>query len=114
MNWVHFNTEGEIVFTAILYIPNRAPFDFFNNYNTRKNEVKLYVRRVLIAEQNNDLIPKYLSFVVGVIDSNDISVNVNRETLQQTKSFKVINQRVTKRILDMISEIANWEEISED
>ena len=114
MNWVHFNTEGEIVFTAILYLPNRAPPDFYANYNTRKNEVRLYVRRVLIAEQHNDLIPKYLSFVMGVIDSNDISVNVNRETLQQTKSFKVINQRVTKKILDMIAEIAAWEDITED
>lgn len=114
MNWVHFNTEGEIVFTAILYIPNRAPIDFYNNFNTRKNEVRLYVRRVLIAEQHSDLIPKYLSFVLGVIDSNDISVNVNRETLQQTKSFKVINQRVTKKILDMISEIAAWEDVTED
>jgi heat shock protein 90kDa beta len=114
MNWVHFNTEGEIVFTAILYIPNRAPHDFYNNYNTRKNEIKLYVRRVLIAEQHNDLIPKYFSFVLGVIDSNDISVNVNRETLQQSKSFKVINQRVTKKILDMIGEIAAWEDVTED
>ena len=114
MNWVHFNTEGEIVFTAVLYIPNRAPIEFYNNYNTRKNEVRLYVRRVLIAEQHAELIPKYLSFVLGVIDSNDISVNVNRETLQQTKSFKVINQRVTKKILDMISEIAAWEDVTED
>lgn len=114
MNWAHFNTEGEIVFTAIIYIPNRIPYDFYNTYNTRKNELKLYVRRVLIAEQHSDLIPKYLSFVQGVIDSNDISVNVNRETLQQQKSFKVINQRVTKKILDMIGEIAAWEDVTED
>lgn len=102
------------MFTAVLYIPNRVPYDFYNNYNTRKNEIKLYVRRVLIAEQHAELIPKYLSFVQGVIDSNDISVNVNRETLQQSKSFKVINQRVTKKILDMISEIAAWEDVTED
>lgn len=114
MNWVHFSTEGEIVFTAILYIPNRAPADFYNNYNTRRNEVRLYVRRVLIAEQHSELIPKYLSFVLGVIDSNDISVNVNRETLQQTKSFKVINQRVTKKILDMVTELANWQDLTDD
>lgn len=69
---------------------------------------------MLIAEQHSDLIPKYLSFVQGVIDSNDISVNVNRETLQQQKSFKVINQRVTKKILDMIGEIAAWEDVTED
>lgn len=86
-----------------MYIPNRAPFDFYSQYNTRKNDIKLYVRRVLIAEKNADLIPKYLSFVQGVIDSNDLPLNVNRETLQQSKAFKVINQKITKKILDMIS-----------
>ena len=78
MNWVHFNTEGEVTFTSILYIPNRAPIEFYNNYNTRRNDLKLYVRRVLIAEQQPDLIPRYLSFVTGVIDSNDLNVNVAR------------------------------------
>ena len=78
MNWVHFNTEGEVTFTSILYIPNRAPIEFYNNYNTRINDLKLYVRRVLIAEQQPDLIPRYLSFVTGVIDSNDLNVNVAR------------------------------------
>lgn len=114
MNWVHFNTEGEVTFTSILYIPNRAPYDFYGSYNSRKNEIKLYARRVLIVEQHNDLIPKYLSFVMGVIDSDAFEVNVARETLQNTKTFKIINQRITKKILDMISEIAKWEEVDED
>lgn len=114
MNWVHFNTEGEIVFTSIIYIPNRAPFDFYNAYNTRKNDIKLYTRRVLLTERNADLIPKYLSFVMGVVDSNDLNINVARETLQNSKTFKIINQRLTKKILDMISEIANYEEITDD
>jgi heat shock protein beta len=78
MNWVHFNTEGEIVFTSIVYIPNRAPFDFYNGYNTRKNDIKLYTRRVLLTEKNADLLPKYLSFVMGVVDSNDLNINVAR------------------------------------
>ena len=78
MNWVHFNTEGEIVFTSIIYIPNSAPFDFYNGYNTRKNDIKLYTRRVLLTEKNTDLIPKYLSFVMGVVDSNDLNINVAR------------------------------------
>ena len=103
MNWAHFETEGEVTFNSILYIPNRAPLDFYNNYNTRKNELKLYVRRVLIAEQQPDLIPRYLSFVNGVIDSDDLNLNVARETLQNSKAFKVINQRVTKKILDMVT-----------
>lgn len=114
MNWVHFNTEGEIVFTSIIYIPNRAPFDFYNGYNTRKNDIKLYTRRVLLTEKNTDLIPKYLSFVMGVVDSNDLNINVARETLQNSKTFKIINQRLTKKVLDMIGEIANYEEITDD
>lgn len=114
MNWVHFNTEGEIVFTSIVYIPNRAPFDFYNGYNTRKNDIKLYTRRVLLTEKNADLLPKYLSFVMGVVDSNDLNINVARETLQNSKTFKIINQRLTKKILDMIGEIANYEEITDD
>lgn len=114
MNWVHFNTEGEIIFTSILYIPNRIPFDFYNNYNSRKNQLRLYTRRVLLAERNTELIPKYLSYVMGVVDSNDLNVNVARETLQNSKTFKIINQRLTKKILDMISQIANYEEVTDD
>ena len=114
MNWIHFDTEGEVVFTSILFIPNRAPYDFYSQYNTRKNDLKLYVRRVLIAEKHNDMIPKYLSFVQGIIDSEDLPLNVNRETLQQTKAFKIINQKITKKILDMITEISKWEYVDED
>ena len=114
LNWIHFDTDGEVVFTSILYIPNRSPHNFYSHYNTRKNDLKLYVRRVLIAEQHQDLIPRYLSFVQGIIDSDDLPVNVNRETLQQTKAFKVINQKLTKKILDMISEISKWEFVDED
>lgn len=97
------------MFSSILYIPNRAPQDFYGNYNNRKNDVRLYVRRVLITDQNTELIPKYLSFIMGVIDSDDLPLNVNRQTLQQTKTFKIINQKITKKILDMITEISKWE-----
>lgn len=114
MNWIHFETDGEVVFTSILYIPNRAPYDFYSHYNTRKNDLKLYVRRVLIAEKHTDLIPKYLSFVQGVIDSDDLPLKVDRETLIQNKAFKIINQKITKKILDMISEIAKWQFVDED
>jgi len=69
---------------------------------------------VLLAEQKLDLIPKYLSYVMGVVDSNDLNVNVARETLQNSKTFKIINQRLTKKVLDMISEIANYDEITDD
>jgi heat shock protein beta len=90
------------VFNSILYIPNRVPHDFYPNYHSRKNDLKLYVRRVLITENNVELVPKYLSFVMGVIDSDDLPLNVNRQTLQQSKTFKIINQKITKKILDMI------------
>lgn len=69
---------------------------------------------MLLAEQKLDLIPKYLSYVMGVVDSNDLNVNVARETLQNSKTFKIINQRLTKKVLDMISEIANYDEITDD
>ena len=69
---------------------------------------------MLLAEQKLDLIPKYLSYVMGVVDSNDLNINVARETLQNSKVFKIINQRLTKKVLDMISEIANYEEITDD
>ena len=69
---------------------------------------------MLLAERTADLIPKYLSFVMGVVDSNDLNINVARETLQNSKTFKIINQRLTKKILDMISEIADYEEITEE
>jgi len=114
MNWIHFNTDGEVVFNSILYIPNRVPFDFYSNYHGRKNDLKLYVRRVLITEENTDLIPKYLSFVMGVIDSDDLPLNVNRQTLVQSKTFKIINQKITKKILDMIQEISKWDDIDEE
>ena len=97
-----------------MYIPNRAPQDFYSNYNSRKNDIKLYVRRVLIAEKHEELIPKYLSFVLGVIDSDELPLNVNRETLQQSKTFKIINQKITKKILDMITEITKWDFVDED
>lgn len=113
LNWIHFKAEAEVAFTSVLFLPNRIPHDFYQTYSTRKNELKLYVRRVLITENKADLLPKYLSFITGVVDSNDLPINVNRETLQQTKTFKIINQRATKRVLDMITELSEWNEYEE-
>lgn len=78
LNWIHFKAEAEVSFTSILYLPNRIPPDFYNNYSGRKNDIKLYVRRVLITENKDDLMPKYLSFVTGVVDSDELKLNVNR------------------------------------
>merc|ERR1711939_561216 len=92
--YTHFNAEGEIEFKSILFLPKKAPFDMMDNYNTKKSEVKLYVRRVLVAEKFDELLPRYLGFVRGVVDSDDLPLNVSREQLQQNKIMKVISKKL--------------------
>lgn len=105
LDFTHFVAEGEVTFKSILYIPRSAPNDLFSNYNKKADSVKMYVRRVFISETFDDLLPKYLSFVRGVVDSDDLPLNVSRETLQQNKLLKVIKKKLVRKIIDMIKKL---------
>merc|ERR1719310_1384100 len=112
--YTHFNAEGEIEFKSILYLPKKAPFDMMDNYWTKKSDVKLFVRRVLVAEKFDELLPKYLNFVRGVVDSDDLPLNVSREQLQQNKIMKVISKKLVRKVLELMKKLAKEEEGGDD
>jgi len=105
----HFRAEGDVDFKAVLYLPSSAPPDMFDQYYTKSPRVKLYVRRVLVSESFEELLPKWLSFLVGLVDSDTMPINVSREMLQMSEGIKVIRKKLVRKALDMIKQLSDAE-----
>merc|ERR1711990_1169003 len=118
MTQTHFIAEGEVTFKSLLFVPSKQESEQFNKYGQSNSNIKLYVRRVFITDDFKDMMPNYLSFVKGVVDSDDLPLNVSRETLQQHKLLKVIKKKLVRKTLDMIKKISDdkyydfWKEYS--
>jgi len=112
--WTHFKAEGEIEFRSILYVPGKADPGLYENYYQSKANLKLYVKKVLISDDMDDLLPRYLNFIKGVVDSDDLPLNVSRETLQQHKVLKVMGKKLTRKCIEMLRALAKGVKNSED
>jgi len=114
----HFVAEGEVTFKSLLFLPAVAPTDMLRSYGTRADNIRLYVRRVFITDEFKDLMPSYLSFMRGIVDSDDLPLNVSREDLQQHKLLKVIKKKLVRKVIDMLKKMSDedyetfWKEYS--
>merc|ERR1712054_628261 len=112
--WIHFRAEGEVEFKSILFVPGQAPYDMYDNYYQKSAQLRLYVRKVLITDEFEDLVPRYLNFLRGVVDSDDLPLNVSRETLQQHKVLKVMGKKLVRKALEMLRKLATAKQDKED
>eukprot|EP01006_Ploeotia_vitrea_P017378 TRINITY_DN48495_c0_g1_i1.p1 TRINITY_DN48495_c0_g1~~TRINITY_DN48495_c0_g1_i1.p1 ORF type:complete len:809 (+),score=237.65 TRINITY_DN48495_c0_g1_i1:109-2535(+) len=110
LDHTHFRVEGEVDFRSILYVPNKAPYNLFDYTQGSLNNVRLYVRRVFITDEFKDLLPRYLNFIRGVVDSDDLPLNVSREVLQESRLLKIIKKKLVRKALQMITDIAKDDE----
>ncbi|ETN22883.1 hypothetical protein, variant [Phytophthora nicotianae INRA-310] len=110
LTWIHFQAEGEIEFKSILYVPGQAPRDLYTRFENKKADIKLYVRKVLITDDFDDFLPRYLNFIAGVVDSDDLPINVSRETLQENKILRVIRKKLVRKVLEMLRKLAEKDE----
>merc|ERR1711937_973885 len=106
LSWIHFRAEGEIEFKSILYVPKAAEHDQYDNYYGKSSGMRLYVRKVLITDEFEDLMPRYLNFIRGVVDSDDLPLNVSRETLQQHKVLRVMGKKLVRKALEMLRKLS--------
>jgi len=114
MDYIHFVAEGEITFRAILYIPSKVDPKIYDKFYEKSTSLKLYVRRVLISDEFDDLLPRYLNFIKGVVDSDDLPLNVSRETLAQSRVLKVMSKKLTRKVLEMLRKISTRSKKGDD
>lgn len=112
-NWIHFKAEGEVEFKSILFIPAEAN-NLYDEYNNRKPGIRLYVKKVLIQDDFDDLLPRYLNFIRGVVDSDDLPLNVSRETLQQHKLLKIMGKKLVRKVLEMLRKLSAGKKLDDE
>jgi heat shock protein beta len=113
-SYEHGSLEGEVNFKYIIYIPDKRPHDLYDNYYQKNSAMRLYVRRVMVSENFEEIVPKYLNFIKGVVDSDDLPLNVSREQLQQHKMIKVMSKKLVRNVINIIVKLAAKEDLEDE